>query len=331
LIAQSAIVATQPDCAGTAVEPLWDGGRVRTVVRWLPDLFTHVVRGDLGIGGYLRAGHVCQPLALEQPYPGAGQDPVRLDIPRDGGGSLAVRIVNAAASQQTVSEERLPAWSLSLEQQQRLLDAADRSRDAVLAEWSEIAVGSADGVGPREATEEEVERLVEALRRSSATDFGIATALPDLDAELPGQRIGWYRERAYQAWREALATNKNMIMVIGEDWCDHCNDLVENVLRCPEVERFAGRALFAYGRPSREANSAQVARDLGVTEYPAIFLLEPHEDIIYSKHEIVGSVEASELAAKLREFLGDPSSSVGDASAAARTPGFHAEPQPLCR
>jgi hypothetical protein len=325
---QSAIVATQPECSGTASQPLWEnGGRARPIVRWLPDLYTHVVRGDLGVAGYLRAGHVCTPLVMPNPFPPT----TRLDLPRDGDGSLASRVLNSADGTKTISEERLPAYSFSVEQQRRLLEAADRSPEAALAEWQQIAPVDIGGATSRAATEQEVQRFVEALRRSNATDFGIATALSDRDDELPGKRIGWYREQSYQAAIDSVAAKKYFVMVIGDDWCDYCNDLVENVLRCPEVERFAGSALFAYGRPSRDPQSAASARDLGVTEYPAVFLAKVEEGTIWVHHQIVGAVTAGELAAKLRTFLGEPAATVADASLAARAPGFHADPQPMCR
>lgn len=325
---QSAVVAGQPECAGTASVALWEnGGRLRTVVRWLPDLYTLVVRGDLGIPGYLRAGHVCAPLSLSDPFPLT----TRLNIPRDGDGSLATRMVNAADSSTTVSEERLPAYSFSLEQQQQLLEAADRSPAAALAEWRAITANDAAAAASRPATEEEVEQVVEALRRSKATDFGIASALPDRAGELPGKRIGWYREQSYQAGTDAIAANQFLVMIIGDDWCNFCNDLVENVLRCPEVERFAGSALFAYGRPSRDYQSAYTAMELGVKEYPAILLTRVEGNMIYLHHRFVGGVAAGDLAAKLVELVGEPAATVADASQAARAPGFHVDPQPMCR
>jgi hypothetical protein len=265
---------------------------------------------------------------LRQPN---AQPPASLDIiPRDGDGSLTARILDEAAGSTTVSEERLPAWALSLEQQQRLLDAADRSLDAALAEWKQFGTVDITGGESRAATEEEVERLIEALRRSRDTDFGIANALPDLGEELPGARIGWYRDRAYQAGTDAIAANKKLIMVVGDDWCDYCNTLIEDVLRCPEVERFAGTALFSYGRPSRDAQSAGTARDLHVTEYPAVFFTTVEEKTVWVHHKIVGTIYPEELEEKLSEFIGEPTTSVDDAWTAAQGPGFH-DPPANCR
>jgi hypothetical protein len=264
---------------------------------------------------------------LQQP---SAQPPASLDIPRDGDGSLAVRILDEAVSSKTVSEERLPAWALSLEQQRRLLDAADRSLDAALAEWRQFGTVDITGGESRAATDEEVERLIEALRRSRDTDFGIANALPDLSEELPGARIGWYRDRAYQAAMDAIAADKKFVMVVGDDWCDYCNSLIEDVLRCPEVERFAGTALFSYGRPSRDPQSARAGSDLGVTEYPAVFFTTVEAEMIWVHHQIVGTIYPEELEAKLIEFIGEPPTSVDDAWAAAQGPGFH-DPPANCR
>jgi hypothetical protein len=335
LLVQWISVAAQSECEGPSARPLWGESRIRVLVRWLPDFATQVVGGDMAVRDYLRAGYTCAPAFVPPPTLAPQPESSLLNQRGDELGSLAAKVLQAAGNSTTTSDENLPAWSLSLEQQQRLLAAADRSRDAAMTEWfdrlSEEIETLGDDRPARAATEDEVARVIEALRRSRESELGIAAALTDRADELPGTRIGWYRERAYEAFIDAMAANQKFIFVVGEDWCDHCNDFVENVLRCPAIERFAGRASFAYGRPSRELNAAKVARELGITKYPSMFFFDPTPEVLWVDHTFIGAVEASEVAARLEEFLGSPQGSEADAWAAAQTPGFHKDPQPMCR
>ncbi len=121
-------------------------------------------------------------------------------------------------------------------------------------------------------------------------------------------RIDWnrFRDNATGAYGYAIQTNRPLVLVIGEDWCTHCNDL-ERELRDPSLSQFSGDAVFAYVRPSRDPAAAALAQRLGLTAYPTISILEPNAQMVDERARLNGFFTASQLQGHFRDFLRRPS------------------------
>src|SRR5262249_4208438 len=85
-----------------------------------------------------------------------------------------------------------------------------------------------------------------ALERVQADPLSVDGVFPPPSATVPAIWNGWYVNHAIDAFRVAIEENKPLVIVIGEDWCKYCGQLAFQSLRCPNVDRFAGEAIFAF-------------------------------------------------------------------------------------
>jgi hypothetical protein len=122
-------------------------------------------------------------------------------------------------------------------------------------------------------------------------------------AQVDGVRIGWYFNRAIDAFREAIDENKPLVLIVGEQWCDYCLNLARDALRCAAIDRFAGDAAFAYSFVSSDRGAESLADSLRITAYPTITVLEPETRMLLERRRITGYFDATLLGGHLETIL----------------------------
>jgi hypothetical protein len=154
--------------------------------------------------------------------------------------------------------------------------------------------------------EQQTEQFLAAPSQASPAQRPAAAARETLSpvlAQFPGVWIGWYVNRSIDAFRVAIDRNQALVLVLGEDWCNFCTHLIQDSLRCPAVQRYAGDAVFAYGVPSLDKGSAAIAGSLGIDAWPTITVLEPEARMLLERGRINGYFEASTLGEHLDTIL----------------------------
>ncbi len=173
-----------------------------------------------------------------------------------------------------------------------------------------------DGKRRRQATDAEVKLLIDALRKSLKVDDpasillnAAATGrwLPELtlgfhNDEVRHGRIGWHMGEdmgdLLTAMDVALARGQRLVTVICEDLNEWCGRLAGDVLQCPAVNRFAGHAVFAWVR------SPELAKQLEITEYPAVLVFASEGKRFRVVAGTIGFTTARPLGRFLEEHLG---------------------------
>ncbi len=141
------------------------------------------------------------------------------------------------------------------------------------------------------------------LERVQAEGFDPEAILPAVGAEVPQVWNGWYVNRSVDALRRAIEENKPLVLVIGEGWCGYCTRLVQNGLRCPAVDRFAGEAVFAVSFVSSDRGAAAIASSLNIEAYPTITVLEPESRMLLERGRINGYFDGAPLGDHLETIL----------------------------
>ena len=99
--------------------------------------------------------------------------------------------------------------------------------------------------------------------------------LAPADAEVFAGRIGWHVNDSTAAFNRGLAKDKLTVLVLGESNCRWCTWLVREVLTCAAIDRFAGRAVFAYSEPSNDDAARAIAQAMNIRRYPVTVFIEP--------------------------------------------------------
>ena len=99
--------------------------------------------------------------------------------------------------------------------------------------------------------------------------------LAPADEEVFAGRIGWHVNDSATAFKHGLAKDKLTVLVLGKPGCRWCTWLVREVLPCAAIDRFAGRAVFAYSEPSDDAAARAIAQAMNIRRYPVTVFIEP--------------------------------------------------------
>lgn len=99
--------------------------------------------------------------------------------------------------------------------------------------------------------------------------------LAPANQEVFAARIGWHVNESVTALGKAFNANKLTVLVIGETGCRWCAWLVREVLPCAAINRFAGRAVFAYSEPSQDPAARAVGEVMKIKRYPVTVFIEP--------------------------------------------------------
>ncbi|MGI9415535.1 MAG: thioredoxin fold domain-containing protein [Hyphomicrobiales bacterium] len=128
----------------------------------------------------------------------------------------------------------------------------------------------------------------------------------------PG-RIGWHINDALAAYKRAVAENKPLVLIFGKSDCGACKKMLADVLPCTGVNRFAGRAVFAYSEPATDSAARYIGAKLLVNRAPTITIIEPRGDKIEERARITGYFSAAIVSADLEKFLSTETSWNGSA------------------
>lgn len=126
-------------------------------------------------------------------------------------------------------------------------------------------------------------------------------------AEIPRLRIGWYRNDTFRAFLEALRDDKPMVLFFHAINCGFCNRFLER-FQCPEIERFAGRAVFAMTLGANAQGGDSSGRQLWDAAdgqaFPTVVVLEPSRNHVRIMGQAVGELDTGELAKFLEDSVG---------------------------
>jgi hypothetical protein len=154
-------------------------------------------------------------------------------------------------------------------------------------------------LGPA-ATPEPVHRPV---RRQRFEDVPSLAALPE--ENVPGVQIGWYINKSIDAYLEAIDRNKPLVLVAVIEECEHCDRLL-SAMRCSEVGRLAGEAVFAALIPARDLAGSAMTGSLNISTYPTITVVEPEARMLLERGRINGYFNAEDAGRHLTTILWTP-------------------------
>jgi hypothetical protein len=157
-----------------------------------------------------------------------------------------------------------------------------------------------------ELIEQHTEEFLAAPSQASSVQSAGVSARDTLSpvlAQIPGVWIGWYVNRSIDAFRAAIDRNQPLILVVGQDWCSFCTRLIQDSLRCPAVQRYAGDATFAYSVPPLDKGATAIASSLNIEAWPTITVLEPEARMLLERGRINGHWDASKLGEHLDTIL----------------------------
>jgi hypothetical protein len=86
-----------------------------------------------------------------------------------------------------------------------------------------------------------------------------------------------------------------------DEWCAR---LVADTMRCPAVNRFAGHAVFFWGRPSLDQTLRSIAETIKATEVPTVVFFSSREDRVHLEGSVAGFQAARPLSRLIEQHVG---------------------------
>jgi hypothetical protein len=142
-----------------------------------------------------------------------------------------------------------------------------------------------------------------ALSPAQSGQSDVLRVLPPPSDEVRHVRIGWYVNRAIDAFRTAIDRNVPLVLVASVEWCSHCRSQVLDALRCPDVDRFAGDAVFAISSPEVDLGAKAIAGSLNINAYPTVTVLEPEARMLLERGRINGNFAGSTMGEHLDTII----------------------------
>lgn len=159
----------------------------------------------------------------------------------------------------------------------------------------------------------------------------------------PGQeifaaRIGWHVDDARGALLKGIDAGKPTVIVLGGKDCQWCKRLIQDVMPCSAINRFAGRAVFAYSDISADPAARAMAEALGFRYFPAIAMLDPNAVILDVPSRLRGFFTGRRYSKLMEKYLEKtrtwkrhaPTISQTDAILAKYAPATSAPPPRAC-
>ncbi len=159
----------------------------------------------------------------------------------------------------------------------------------------------------------------------------------------PGQeifaaRIGWHVDDARGALLKGIDAGTPTVIVLGGKDCQWCKRLIQDVMPCSAINRFAGRAVFAYSDISADPVARAMAEALGFRYFPAIAMLDPNAVILDVPSRLRGFFTGRRYSKLMEKYLEKtrtwkrhaPTISQTDAILAKYAPATSAPPPRAC-
>jgi hypothetical protein len=158
------------------------------------------------------------------------------------------------------------------------------------------------------------------------------------DREIFAARIGWHFDDARRALTKGIDAGKPTVIVLGGQDCVWCKRLVQDVMPCSAINRFAGRAVFAYSDLASDPAARALAEALGFKHFPAIAMLDPNALILDVPSRLRGFFTGRRYSKLMEKYLEKtrtwkrhaPTISQTDAILARHAPATTAPPPRAC-
>lgn len=121
--------------------------------------------------------------------------------------------------------------------------------------------------------------------------------------QIAGVRIGWYIDNALEAYRDAIESNRHLVLVASQPWCKYCNELIAKTLTCPDFNSFAGQAVFAISNENRDAAAKAIFKKLKIDVLPTITIIAPNNQVIEETVRLKGFFRESEMIKNMTELV----------------------------
>lgn len=123
------------------------------------------------------------------------------------------------------------------------------------------------------------------------------------DQEIFAARIGWHVDDARAALLKGIDAGKPTVIVLGGKDCLWCKRLIQDVMPCSAINRFAGRAVFAYSDISADPAARAMAEALGFRYFPAIAMLDPNAVILDVPSRLRGFFTGRRYSKLMEKYL----------------------------
>ncbi|MCB1506069.1 MAG: hypothetical protein KDJ47_13915 [Hyphomicrobiaceae bacterium] len=143
---------------------------------------------------------------------------------------------------------------------------------------------------------------LKAMERMIAADEAarLRQALPVEDTDK--LRIGWRVNGAQDAYVSGLDANKPVVMLFHAVNCAFCDRLVAK-FTCPEINRFAGRAVFVVTLPHADEGGRLLFNALEIKAYPAVVVFHPAPIQIHVTGQARGELSVPDLEKFLEDAI----------------------------
>lgn len=156
--------------------------------------------------------------------------------------------------------------------------------------------------------------------------------------EIFAARIGWHFNDARAALAKGIDAAKPTVIVLGGQDCVWCKRLIQDVMPCSAINRFAGRAVFAYSDIAADPAARALADALGFKYFPAIAMLDPNALILDVPSRLRGFFTGRRYSKLMEKYLEKtrtwkrhaPTISQTDAILAKHAPATTAPPPRAC-
>ncbi|MBU2533875.1 MAG: hypothetical protein KKB37_14130 [Alphaproteobacteria bacterium] len=128
--------------------------------------------------------------------------------------------------------------------------------------------------------------------------------------EIPKLRIGWSLNKPFDAYMKALDAGKPLVIFFHAGNCNFCNRLLDK-FSCPQINRFAGRAVFAVTLPHMDERGRQFSHAAAIRSYPTVVVFRPDRERIHIVGQAVGELSIRELDRHLEKAIAEAYAATG--------------------
>lgn len=120
--------------------------------------------------------------------------------------------------------------------------------------------------------------------------------------QAPPEKIKWEGD-VVSAYEKARDSKKPLVVVFETDWCNYCKLLKKDTLDSPEAAKMGGRAVFVKVDPEKDEQAASLVKQLNVTGYPTVVVLDALPDKLNEKGRVVGYLKPDKFVPQLAKHL----------------------------
>lgn len=129
---------------------------------------------------------------------------------------------------------------------------------------------------------------------------------PGQDRPPVADKINWFQDDVYGAYSKAYSERKPLVIMFEADWCSYCKRMDKEVLSSKEFRKFAEEAVFLrlnVEKDDKHGNVKQLMNRLGITEFPALAVVDVASQNINVLGRIVGYHNPPQFMNVFRQVL----------------------------